>query len=630
MRFRSFAANITTGLILTLTASSLAELHADPKGDTNDPTRDVTSIETTESDGRLTVKVTATGEGDFGTYLIFFDTDTKATTGFQPPAEPKFGFEMLVSGDQLLSHNGDTRDVWAWEPVSAVQRQVDGNTLVVTMDSSSLRSKSVDLAVWAMSADWMNRLDKAPDTKPIRVTLNPNAAPATKPTAEMAAPKENRHLSARARVKAAASYYCYYGSGKVEELSHYDVVVLHSPQMKPADIKRLNDAGVVTVGYISVGESEPPKPLEGDGTGPGGFASFYFDKDSDNKPDMNPIWLSYYTNANDPKWREDRVREARRLVNEDGYHGIFLDTIDTAMANPETAPGMVQLVQELRAALPDAPIVLNQGFPLLPLLAPIADALMLESYTATYDFDSKTYMMNYPQSIDHHLSRTQREILPVLEKHPLKVFVLDYAPEHEVERIQEAANRAATFGFLFAAAPISLDSVYANNIVGKPDRKWLKKMTTPELLALKLSQTANGFPVGTSIKPSSAYAGYKIDPIVDGVTDRTTLHWSKAAWASAEDEEPAWIEFQLPEPRKGGALHIDWEPSHPSRAFTVQVKQGADSTWRDTKRTTENDARVTKVELPSEPYQAIRIHQEPGEGSTNRPNLMWIAQVFLN
>ena len=54
-----------------------------------------------------------------------------------------------------------------------------------------------------------------------------------------------------------------------------------------------------------------------------------------------------------------------RQIREGGYDGIFLDTIDTASAFPQTKEGMIRLVQALRTALPDAPIVLNQGFPLL-------------------------------------------------------------------------------------------------------------------------------------------------------------------------------------------------------------------------------------------------------------------------
>ncbi len=604
---------------------------ADPAGDADDPTLDITAFEAAQDGADLVIQLKAKQAGDFGTWLLLIDTDRSADTGFQPPADPRFGFELLISGDQLLKHTGATRDAWQWERIGAARRTLTGNALTLRIEAGLLRSQQIDIAAWAMSKDWQTLVDRAPDQGLKRVKIDPAAAgtAAPRPQAQMAPPKANRHLPARQRVRQAQNFYCYYGSGRVAELSHYDLVILHTPQMSSEDVKALRELGVVTIGYITVGEDDPAQARKGDGTGPGGFASWYFDDDNDGQPDRNPIWRSFYVNANDPAWRADCVAEARRLVHEYGFDGIFLDTLDTATARPHTRPGMIQLVADLRAALPDAPIILNQGFSMLPELAPLADGLMLESFTATYDFDSKSYMMNYPQSIDYHLMRVQKDIQPVLEKHPLTVLVLDYAPADEIERIQEAANRAATFGFLFAAAPIYLDDVYEQKIVGRPDPKWLNKMTTPELLSLKLDHPANGFPAGTVLTPSSAFAGYTVAPLVDGIADRANLHWSKAAWASAEDGEAPWIELRLPAPHRGGQLRIDFEPSHPSRHLTVLVRTTPEAPWTPARQFTANTDRSVTIPLPAGGYQAIRIEQPADGGSSARPNLLWIAQLSL-
>lgn len=609
------------------------DLSANPAANAADPaiaqaTLDITAFAVAQEGDDVVFTAEAREGGDFGTYLLLIDTDLNADTGFQPPADPRFGFEMLISGDQLLRHNGATRDAWQWERIDVVKRSIDGRTLTVRIPAGRLASAEVATAVWAMSSDWQTRVDRLPSDglKRIKVDAKPVAP---RPEAKMADPKANRHLPARQRVQQAQSFYCYYGSGRVAELSHYDLVILHTPQMASDDVKRLKELGVVTIGYITVGEDDPREARKGDGTGPGGYASWYFDDDNDGQPDRNPIWKSYYTNANDPKWRADRVAEARRLVEEYGFDGIFLDTLDTATARPHTKPGMIQLVADLREALPDAPIILNQGFSMLPELAPLADGLMLESFTATYDFDSKTYMMNYPQSIDWHLGRVQNEILPVIDKHPLKVLVLDYAPEDAVERIQEAANRAATFGFLFAAAPIFLDDVYQTKVTGRSDAKWLEKMTTPELLSMTLEKAANGFPGGTVIMPSSAFAGYTVAPLVDGIADRSGLHWSKAAWASAEDGEASWLAVQLPSRRRGGKLRIDFEPSHPSKSLVVEVRDGETGAWRTAARINDNSARSVTIDLPQSACDRIRIVQPADGGSTARPNLLWLAQIHL-
>src|SRR5687768_3121898 len=82
----------------------------------------------------------------------------------------------------------------------------------------------------------------------------------------------------RQRVKQAKSYYCYYGANKVDDLAKYDFVLLHTPAATRETVQALKELGVVTIGYISCGEDETLR--DGDGAGPGGKASWYFDKDN--------------------------------------------------------------------------------------------------------------------------------------------------------------------------------------------------------------------------------------------------------------------------------------------------------------------------------------------------------------
>ena len=396
--------------------------------------------------------------------------------------------------------------------------------------------------------------------------------------------------------------------------------------MRREDIAALKKLGVVVVGYLTVGEDDELR--QADGSGPGGFASWYLDENHDGQPDQNGIWKSYYANANDPAWRADRVREARRLVGEDGYDGIFLDTLDTATAFPATAPGMVQLIEGLRAALPEAPIVLNQGFPMLERLAPSADGLMIESFTATYDFQTRSYVLHTPSSLDWTRGVAER-IRPLVERHHLKVLVLDYALPADRERIQLAADRAATFGYLFAAAPITLDAVYDMNIRGRPDPKWLAKQATPDTLRYTLPAPANGFPAATVLVPSGCYGGYRVAPLVDGIRERDKLYWADAGWASAEDGDEAWLELRFPEPLSAGTLRLQWAVDngrlHASRQYRVEVRRGSD--WEVVDRVENNTQAVTEHALPATPFEALRICQPPHGGSERRPDLMWLAQV---
>jgi len=225
-----------------------------------------------------------------------------------------------------------------------------------------------------------------------------------------------------------------------------------------------------------------------------------------------------------------------------------------------------------------------------------------------------------------HTRRAKQYILPVLKSHPrLKMFVLDYALPEDVEAIQAAADRAATFGFLFAVGPICLDQVYRSAVVGRPDGKWLEKQATPERLSYTLANGQNGWPAKTMILPSGCFGGYSVMPVVDGIADRSGLHWSKAAWASAEDGEPAWLEIRLPAPLAGGAIRVEWMSGQISQACVVQVRRGG--TWHDVSTLGDGQTQRVEVRLPSEPFEAIRLWQSETGGSVSRPNLMWVQQI---
>ncbi len=605
----------------------LAKATKNPPKNVSDATRDLVDLRVSQDGAKLVVEVATREPSDFGQLLVFFDTDCAHATGYHSDYADRLGFDALLSGARLHSFNGQNAKVWAWEAQTDAKVSVSANRYRAEFNAAFLKSKQAAVVAMMMSADWQNTVDRFPADEPLNVSLDTTLLSKLRNPAEPAAPRANRNLPPRQRVKQAKSFYCYYGSGKVAALSHYDVVIAHSPQMQPDEIAALKNFGVVTVGYLSVGEDD--KLRKANGKGPGGYASWYFDKDKDNQPDQNGIWKSYYANSNDPAWRADRVAEAKRLCNGEGYDGIFLDTIDTAAAFPSSEPGMIKLVNELRQALPNAPIVLNQGFPMLAKLAPMADGLMIESFTATYDFRNAEYVLHTPSSLDWTRGVAQRIIDPVLADYPLRVMVLDYTLPDELEKIKIAADRAATFGYLFAAAPIHLDAVYSRGITGEYDAKWLRRQATPDAMKFTLDQPTNGFPSQTVVLPSGCYSGYKVNAVVDGIRDRTKLHWADAAWASSEDGDEAWLEFQFPQPLTNGDLVIHWAVDsgriHASKEFEVQVLQG--SSWKTIDQIKENTEAVTVHALPGTGFDALRIRQAPGGGSIQRPNLMWIAQV---
>lgn len=82
------------------------------------------------------------------------------------------------------------------------------------------------------------------------------------------------------------TYCVYYGSGKADILSHYDMLVIEPTAVSYKQVKAWRDQGIKVYGYVSFGEelgdrldpfdlTSPAAPQIDDGLGPGGYASYY-------------------------------------------------------------------------------------------------------------------------------------------------------------------------------------------------------------------------------------------------------------------------------------------------------------------------------------------------------------------
>ncbi len=134
--------------------------------------------------------------------------------------------------------------------------------------------------------------------------------------------------------------------------------------------------------------------------------------------------------------------------------------------------------------------------------------------------------------------------------------------------------------------------------------------------------------------PSSCYAGYTVAPMVDGIEDRESLNWSRAAWASSDEVNgDTWLRITFPESRSGGTLDITWATDsgviHVSENYRLQYRHG-DQDWQDASDKVHLSSDTTQHRLPDQPVSELRLIQPHDGGSDARPGLMWIAQLQLN
>lgn len=572
---------------------------------------------------------------------VFLDT-TDRGMGFRhgSGAAAGRGLDLLIEGEVVYRFTGTNAEVWSWErlPDVAATRAVSGDTLTITLPLAALAT-GAERPMRAFAATYSDNYAVTLDTLPRgagawTIDLARSTTQVAKPIASAAAPLPAR-ADARAAFRKIRSYACYYGAGHSAELLTRDAAIIEARAQTPAEVNALRAAGRLAIGYISIGEDHNLR--KGDGLGPGGNDSGYFDRDGDGAADKNGVWASYYANAASPSWRAYFLANAARLRATHGVDGFFLDTVETCLLYPESRDGMVSLIKELRAAHPDAIIVLNRGWDLLPALGDTADGLMFESFTLSYDFGEKRYEVMRPSAWDFGLDVWRRLLRPAQEKHGLVVLALDYAGSAEDPNVKLAYDRAATLGMVPCVTSILLDAFYDISYRGTRDERWLRPSETVESRVLTLDASRNGFPAGTRYFPDSNHGDYTAAPVLDGVgagAAKAALGWRDRAWASRESPDEHWLEFAFPSATRGAALEIEWAWDnglcHAAREFRVEIQPaGAVGQWSTVARFSGNAGETNRVALPAMEFTGVRVVQAAGGGGSARPDLMWVQQIRL-
>ena len=582
--------------------------------------------EATVGEGELVVTLRGDAGGKPTEWLhLFLDVDRPGpafTHGSGAPAGRSLDY-LIESGAAYRFAGADNR-TWNWTPVPAAAPDFVSSDGVATwkLSPAALGLSAGDaIRVFAASysAGYADTLDTLP--RDARVWT---AAPATTAARDV-----------RAAFKNIASYACYYGKGNLDALLRRDASIVQPATLTASERAALRRAGKLLVAYISIGEDDELRV--GDAQGPGGHDSGYFDRDRDGKPDRNGIWNSYFANAASPAWRAHFLAKADAILRDTAADGLFLDTVETCLLYTESRPGMVSLIQELRARHPEKIIVINRAWDLLPELGDAVDGIMFESFTLSYDFGDKRYIRLRDSGLDFGLDVWNRLLKPARDRHGLVLLALDYSDVPDSRPVAAALDRAATLGMIPCVATINLDTLHSPAHRAAPNPVWLRPRETAESRIHVLDTARNGFPAGTRISPDSNYADYAVAPVADGLgfgADREALAWNRRAWASRETSGEHSLEFTFPAPVSARVLRIQWAWERgawsPARAFRVEaLGAGAAGAWRTVARFEGNASPDNLVALPADELTALRIIQADGGGEPGRPNLMWVQQVAL-
>ncbi|MCF3651875.1 endo alpha-1,4 polygalactosaminidase [Synoicihabitans lomoniglobus] len=154
----------------------------------------------------------------------------------------------------------------------------------------------------------------------------------------------------------------------------------------------------------------------------------------------NEIWDSDLIDLSDERWVDLLVDEFARAAVGRGFDGFFLDTLDSVESDGRA--GAVALVRRLRQLQPQAMIVANRGFDLLPDLQDVVDGVLVESVFGTFDFNDRRYR---PVAANDTAVLVER--LHALKSEGYEVFVLDYADPTDEPTARNIASRIGAEGW---------------------------------------------------------------------------------------------------------------------------------------------------------------------------------------
>ncbi len=133
------------------------------------------------------------------------------------------------------------------------------------------------------------------------------------------------------------------------------------------------------------------------------------------------------------------------------------------------------------------------------------------------------------------------------------------------------------------------------------------------------------------VSVDSCYSKYDPAPLTDGITRTEGLHWTEADWASADKDQPHWIELALPRAVSVRRVKVYWSldagTPRTSAEFEVQTKTAAGWTRLKRVRPAQPAGETTVVLDRPVTVKSLRIWQPAGAGPAGRPNLMWVREV---
>lgn len=164
----------------------------------------------------------------------------------------------------------------------------------------------------------------------------------------------------------------------------------------------------------------------------------------------NKAWKSDILDQSQVNWPNFFVEHVITPLWQKGYRGFFLDTLDSyqlvskdSQFQKQQQLGLMQVIKKIKQQYPEAKLILNRGFDLLPETHSLINAVAAESLFYGWDQANHRYI-DVAKSDSEYLLAKLNEV----KKLGLPIIVIDYVSPADVEKAHFDAQKITDLGFI--------------------------------------------------------------------------------------------------------------------------------------------------------------------------------------
>lgn len=219
----------------------------------------------------------------------------------------------------------------------------------------------------------------------------------------------------------------------VAELSAYDWAVV-----EPAHLPAPPTGHTQWLAYLSLGEVTPDRAYARQIP-----AAWQLGKNQD--------WGGWIIDQKAAEWPDFVVEKMVTPLWNAGYRGFFLDTLDSFQIVSKTEAerqaqmaGLVRVITAIKQRYPDAQLIANRGFEIMPQIHRLLGAVAFESLYQGWHAGKRQYQEVSPQDRQWLLAQIQ----PIRQEYKLPVIAIDYVPPHQRALARQTAQRIRAAGLI--------------------------------------------------------------------------------------------------------------------------------------------------------------------------------------